>query len=484
MASSEGGVTLGKGNLSLLDVVAQAVGFIGPVFASAFFIPTIAGLSFSGHGAGVATPISIILAGIGMIAVGWIISRFAKRIHAAGSLYDYVTDGFGRQVGFVAGWIYYGGMACLTLAIGLAFGGFLSFTLSINGHGEVKWWIPAVGFWIVAFLMQFFGVQISTRAQLGAALVSMAVIFGFAIYVIAKGGTAGNSADAFNPGATGTNWTGIFYGILYAVIMYIGFETAANLAEETSDPKRQIPRAILLSVVVSAVFYVVVAYALLAAFGFDMAKFLDLANFPPLYSGAAIMGDSGGNFAQLVQWLVVLDIAAVGLGTATGTSRGIFALARDGFLPKQFAYIHPRYRTPAVASAFLAIASIVVVIVVYLTDGLVQAAQGDLGTWFGFFQWGATIGGFMLVFVYLLISLTGFLGQPGENRALLAVAGVVGVAVTVAALYGVLKGAPAFWALNKVWWEALLWGLLGVGLAVLFTSQGKLKPHDTTPIGS
>jgi amino acid transporter len=470
--------TLGKGNLRLVDVVAQAVGFIGPVFASAFFIPTIAGASFSGHGAGVATPISIILAGIGMIAVGWIISRFAKRIHAAGSLYDYVTDGFGRQAGFVAGWIYYGGMTCLTLAIGLAFGGFLSFTLSINGHGTHDWWIFAVAFWIVAFLMQFFGVQISTRAQLATALVSMAIVFGFAVWLIATG-AGHNSAEAFNPGKS--NFTGIFYGILYAVIMFIGFETAANLGEEAANPKRVIPRAVLLSVLVSAVFYVVVAYALLAAFGFDMAQFLDPKNFPPLYSAAGMT--TSGKFPELIQWLVVIDIAAVGLGTATGTSRGIFALARDGFLPRPFAYVHPRFKTPAVASGFLAAAAIVVVFVVWNREGLVQQNAGDLGTWFGFFQWGAAIGGFMLVFVYLLISLTGFLGQPGENRVLLAVAGVIGAAVSIAAMYGVIKGAPSFWALDKVWWEALIWAGIGVVLMIFFASRGKLKAHDPTPIG-
>ena len=60
-----------------------------------------------------------------MSGVAWIISRFAKRIHAAGSLYDYVTDGFGRRAASSRAWTYYGGMTALTLAIGPAFGGFL-----------------------------------------------------------------------------------------------------------------------------------------------------------------------------------------------------------------------------------------------------------------------------------------------------------------------------------------------------------------------
>ena len=240
--------TLGKGQLTLLDVIAQSIGFIGPVFASAFFISTIAGASFTGKGAGIAVPVSIILAAIGMLGVAWIISRYARRIHAAGSLYDYVTDGFGRRAGFLAGWVYYGGMTALTLAIGLAFGGFLSSTLLDTLDIDIEWYWLAIAFWIVAFGMQYIGVQVSTRAQLVLALGSMLIIGGFAIYIILKGGGSGNSTRPFDPGESTAS--GIFYGVLYAVIMFIGFETAANLAEETANPRRLIPRAVLISVVV------------------------------------------------------------------------------------------------------------------------------------------------------------------------------------------------------------------------------------------
>ena len=90
------GERLGKGNLTLTDVVAQSVGYMGPVFSGTFFIPTIVGLGFAGKGAGIATPFAILLTAIGMLALAWIISRYAKRIHSAGALYDYVGEGFGR----------------------------------------------------------------------------------------------------------------------------------------------------------------------------------------------------------------------------------------------------------------------------------------------------------------------------------------------------------------------------------------------------
>ena len=105
---------LGERRLHLPDVVAQSVGFLGPVFSSAFLIPLVAGIiSASGKGGGVASPISVIIAAIGVFALGWVVSRYARRIHAAGSLYDYVAEGLGRRAGVAAGWLYYGGILAL-----------------------------------------------------------------------------------------------------------------------------------------------------------------------------------------------------------------------------------------------------------------------------------------------------------------------------------------------------------------------------------
>ena len=100
MASSESAYErLGAKLLSLPDVVAQSVGFMGPVFSSAFVIPLVVGvISASGKGGGVASPLSVLIAAVGVFALGWIVSTYAKQIHAAGSLYDYVTRGLGERV--------------------------------------------------------------------------------------------------------------------------------------------------------------------------------------------------------------------------------------------------------------------------------------------------------------------------------------------------------------------------------------------------
>ncbi|MBJ7248601.1 MAG: APC family permease [Thermoleophilia bacterium] len=469
-----GGEKLGKGNLTLLDVIAQSIGFIGPVFAAAFFIPTIVGASLNGKGAGIASPVSIIIAMIGMCAVAWIISRFARRIHAAGSLYDYVTEAFGERIGFVAGWVYYGGVIALTLAIGLAFGGFLHDTLFFNHGVELEWFWYSIAFWVVAAAMMIRGVAISTRVQLVLGLGSFLIILAFSIWVIIKvSGDGGLSGAPFNPSSSDQGWNGIFFGVLYAVIMFIGFESSANLAEETKNPRKHLPLAIFGSCIAVGIFYIIVTYAQAVGFGLSVQDWL--AAFPPLYSLAADPRFGSTNFGELVQWIVVIDIAAVGLGTAVGSSRGVFALARDGRLPKVLASVHPKYKTPWIASTALAVASIILIIIIAATNGLMTVGEMDPGQWFPMFNWLATFGGFMLVAVYIAICVAAFKGMPGESQGLLALAGIVGGLVSIGAIYGVIVQFADVPTYNRIWWVAALWLLGGVVVMLILNQMGRLR---------
>ena len=476
--ATDGSTTeLGKAHLTLTDVIAQSIGFIGPVFSAAFLLPSIAGLGFSGKGAGVYSPLALIVATIGICGVAWIISCYARRIHAAGALYDYVTAAFGQRVGFLGGWIYYGGMTLLAVAIFPAFGGFMALTLLGNHDVDISWWILALGAIVLVFGMTILGVQLATRAQLVLAVSSMAVIFGWVIYVIAKGGTGGNSATPFDP--TAISFDNLFYGLLYACLVFTGFETAANLAEETENPRRSIPIAVIWSVIGVGAFYVVVMYALELAFGLDMAAFLNLENFPPLYSAAANPEFGGDTFVEIVQWIVLLDILAVALGVANACSRGYFALARDGRLPRPLGAVHPKFGTPWIAAALLGIVSIVVVVWTELADGIVAGADTDPGVWFRFFQFGATYGALGLILVYLLIALSGFKGQAGENRLWLGVAAVVGTAATLAAVWGTVNDAPPIYSLDKVWWLTAIWIGIGIVVMLILHSRGAFSRQTT-----
>ena len=82
----------------------------------------------------------------------------------------------------------------------------------------------------------YVGVQISVRVQLILVSISAVVIGAFFIYIVIKGGTGGNSLTPFKPSSSADGWKGIFFGFIYAILLFTGFETAANLGEETEKP--------------------------------------------------------------------------------------------------------------------------------------------------------------------------------------------------------------------------------------------------------
>ncbi len=201
---------------------------------------------------------------------------------------------------------------------------------SVDG-GLMPIWAWQVLFALGLFAVLYFGVQISTRVQLTLALISVAVVLVYFLSVIVRLGGDNDFGKAFNPNPSPDGFTGIMFGVLYGVLIFVGFETAANLAEETAEPKKSIPRAVLLSVVVVSVFYMIAAYAEVAGFGFDMAVITSQdVSGAPLFALGAPGGEFGSDFVlKLLLVVVFLDMLAVYVGAGVASTRGIFAMARD-----------------------------------------------------------------------------------------------------------------------------------------------------------
>ena len=473
---TEGYEKLGKASLSLVDAVAQSVGFMGPVFVSALILPLVVAAGPAGKGAGVATPFAMILTAIGILAIGWIIALYARRIHAAGALYDYVTHGFGERVGFWAGWVYYWGTMALTAAIPLIFGGILYGLLhdDIGWSGTPPYWVLGLLDCGIIFVLLYFGVRISTRAQLTLALISATVVLLFMLYVIIKGGAGGdsNSIKPFLPSSSDAGWSGIFYGILYGILTFVGFETAANLGEETAEPKRSIPRAVLLSILIVGIFYLITAYAQDIGFGLNAQRWGESIATGPLF----VLGSPGAFgsvfFDRILQIVVILDITAVGVGAAVSTSRGFFAMARDRKLPGVLAKVSDRYGTPAAAIVFTVGICAIVTLWTRLGHGvLTRAIPGvpinvaQFPEYFPMFAWLAGYGAFALAAIYGAVALAGIRSLWDlENRTILVVAGVVGVVVALGALWGSIYKVthPS----NKIPWAVLITLIIGILLSL------------------
>jgi amino acid transporter len=465
---------LGSQKLTLIDCIAQSVGFMGPVFSAAFIIPLIIGVNFAARGAGTSAPLAVLIASVGVFALGWIVAQYAKRIHAAGSLYDYVTNGLGSTVGAAAGWLYYAGTIILTTGLGLLIGGYVHDNLmpgvfSVDG-GLMPVWAWQVLFALGLFAVLYFGVQISTRVQLTLALISVAVVLIYFFSVIVRLGGDNDFGKAFDPNPSPDGFTGILFGVLYGVLIFVGFETAANLAEETAEPKRSIPRAVLLSVVVVSVFYIIAAYVEVAGFGFDMAVITDPAVAQaPLFALGAPGGEFGSDFMlKLLLAVVFLDMLAVYVGAGVASTRGVFAMARDRRLPAMAAGVSEKYGTPTGAIAVLMVVQGVLILASELWDALF--ALPGYPHYFSVFAWCATFGGFALIVVYFLMSIGAIKGLASDpEKAKLWIAVILGILITGAAIFGSFYKVPSPTVLAP--WYAVIW--FAIGLIVMAVSKGR-----------
>jgi amino acid transporter len=493
MTSTPHTTELAQGRLSLVGVLAQSIGFMGPVFSIAALLPLVVGLSATGRGAGVATPAAILIAAVGMAGVGWIISQYAKRIHLCGSLYDYISSSAGPRAGLISGWLYYGAMLVLGSATFLLLGGLTQELLHNLFSIEVEWWPLSLGYVAIVVAVLVIGVRISIRAQLALALISMVVVLVFALRIILVGGQGGHSLSAapFNPLAVGG--LDLLYGVLYGINMFIGFESAANLAEETAEPKRHIPRAVMLSLTVVGGFYLITAYSQAVGFGLDAEAWKN--SVFPLHALAS-GGEFGSTvFGDLVSIMIILDIVAVAIGVGVAATRGMLAMAREGRLPKALAVVHPRYRTPARAAVLLGLVTITAIAVVLMSDGLFSRATGEAGVlqpqWAPMFGWMAGFGGAGLALMYLVVSVAGVKGLWGQvGRGKLLVAAGTGTVVAGGAVFGAFykAGSP----LNTIPWALLGWVALGTiwSYVALNRSAGPADPEEAeanvaqgTPVG-
>ncbi len=289
----------------------------------------------------------------------------------------------------------------------------------------------------------FYGVALSTRMQLTLAVVSIAVVGTFFVYVIAKVGAANAPAQTFNPANAPHGISSILFGVLYGVLLFTGFETAANLGEETDNPGRNIPRAVLISVLAVTGFYLIGSYAQIAGFGFNMDAISQAAGAPlfALASPASAGGYGSVTLVRLMELVVILDMLAVLLGCATAGSRGIFALARDRRLPASLGAVSRR-GTPLAAG--MTVVGVFLVAILATTFWTSLWAAPDMPHYVAMFSVLAAFGSFSMASIYFLLSLGAIRGLADHPRrwAVYLAAGV-GMLVTGAALFGAVYQVPA-----------------------------------------
>lgn len=170
----------------------------------------------------------------------------------------------------------------------------------------------------------------------------MAIVVGLAISCLLHPGNPGLNFSSLllhnSPGAHG-----LFLGVVFCIFAFTGFESVAPLAEESVDPRRNLPRVIVWSIVVMGIFYLFCAWALLVGWGTNsMQTFAQSAENPVFVLATRLWGKA---------WILILiavlnSIVAFAIACTNASTRVFFAMARSGTLPHVLSKVHPRYQTP------------------------------------------------------------------------------------------------------------------------------------------
>ncbi|KKD05930.1 APC family permease [Streptomyces sp. WM6386] len=375
------------GVLGMADIAAATMANVGP--AMSFFF----GFAFLATTAGVASPLTIVAAGIAVALLGNTLAEFSRAHPSAGSFTTFVGKTFGPvsavTTALLAGLGYIIAMASV-IAIS---GGFVQITLYHYTGVDLPWIIWTLLLTGLAVGLMLRGIVVSTKWAgyfFGVEMLVLAVV-SIAALVEHRGSL---SLDPFLPSHISHGFRGLAAGFPLAVYLFVGWENSAALAEETENPRRNVGRAVFSSIAIMTVSYVLFAYATVTGFGYDVNR-LGASPIPFV----EVAQHTLGALAFLTYLGGLTSTLGVLIAGINSQARLVFNAGREGLLPSFFGYVHPTRRTPNNAIITFA-ATALLIIGGWGLGHLVGSGRGPMNP-VVFFTESSTLGTILILLVYL-----------------------------------------------------------------------------------
>jgi amino acid transporter len=360
---------LKRNALGLPSALAMSLAFISPTIGVIFISSLIGGQ------AGVASPFVFLLGTIGIALTAYTIAQFARRVTSAGGFYKFVTLGLGTQAGFVCGILL---LFAYTLQSPLnldLFGGFVSQALASDFGINIPWPVLITGIVLLVGGLAWYSVHASMRFDIAFVIAEVIVAAILLLIIVFKGGDSGQLPQAFTPVAASSGWGGIGKAFVFIVLAFFGFESCLTVAEETQNPRKNLPIALVGSVTMAGIWFSLAMYAIVVGFGADHMDKLANSSEPLRDLAVRYIGPWYGILIDLAAFSAII---AVLLAIHTANFRVLYALGRDGLLPRALGRTHPVHKTPHVAIIVYSIGTLIVAFAAGAAWGPVSAF-GDLG---------------------------------------------------------------------------------------------------------
>lgn len=373
--------------LSFIEAIALSIGIMAPTAAMALNGSLAASIT------GSAVPLAFLLAAIAVGLASFSFIQFSRYFAHSGSVYGFNGVALGPRAGFFSGWTLLGTYLAFTGASTAEIGNFAqAFFASV--HVTLDWLPLALIAGVLIWIFAYGAITVSTRLTLVMEGVSVLLILIVAVVILSKVGSAGHlTAQPFNPVNQPLSNVGL--AAVFGFLSFAGFEGAATLGEETRNPRRNIPLAILAAVVGTGIFYVAITYTQTVGFGTNAAGVQAFA------SSTAPLGDLGQRYVGSVMGTLIdlgatISAFASALGTANAGSRILFSMGRDGFISDRLGGTSRRTGSPALSVAVMMVLTFLIVL------GWSRAPGINGASLFGYL---GTIGVFLILVAYILTNI-------------------------------------------------------------------------------
>lgn len=314
--------------LGLTEVTAGGVGII--IGAGIYVL-----LGTATARAGPLVWLAFLIAAVLSALTGLSYAELSSMFPSAAGEYEYTRRALPEWVAFVVGWTMIMGLVVAAATVSIGFARYAGYFLGIDAR------LAAVGLLAAVSGVALAGIKHSARLTVGLSAVQV----GGLLLVVAIGLPHLGDVDLW----TGRGAGGVLGAGALVFFAFIGFDEVITLAEETRDPTRTVPRALLLALGLSTVLYMAVALAAVSVLGADALA----ASARPL---ADVMDHAlGDRGATVVAAIAILTTTNTTLLIVTAASRVMYGMAKAGAMPRSFAFVHPRRGTPILSIAAVAL---------------------------------------------------------------------------------------------------------------------------------
>ena len=375
-------VRLARNSLGIFDIASATMANIAPAMSFYFSFGVIAATS------GLASPLTIVVAAVAIAILGNTLTEFSKSTPSAGSFVTFIGKTFGGVAAITTSLVISAGYILAIAAVVVISGGWFNDILVKYAHFSAPWEIYTFIFTSGSVYMMYRGAKVSTKLAATFFALEMIILFLVSVFLIAKHPHA-VTFEMFNPAKLTKGISGLSLGFPLAIFLFVGWENSAAMAEETAEPRKNLPKAVFGSIAIMTVTFVFLAFATVVGFG---------GNLNAISNSSVPFLDAAHGVASILLFLAYLagmtSIIGSLISGSNSQARIIFSSGREGLLPAWTAKVSAKHQTPW--------ASFVIFLGLALGVAFIFGGRTDPIVFFGEI---ATLGTILIALVYLVSNL-------------------------------------------------------------------------------